>query len=74
MGCTLYVAKTKARISCAFTAQLICAFGFAYADFWLSYAAAHIVVIGSFNDIRQRKNRFVLLCRAHFFNSENGYF
>ena len=28
--CTVYVAKTKALISCAVTAQLICAFIFAY--------------------------------------------
>ena len=31
MECTIYVAKTKALISCAVTAQLICAFVFAYA-------------------------------------------
>ena len=30
------VAKTKVLISCAVTAQLICAFGFAYANFWFS--------------------------------------
>ena len=29
---TIRVAKTKALISCAVTAQLICVFGFAYAD------------------------------------------
>ena len=29
--CTTYVAKTKALISCAVAAQLICAFVFAYA-------------------------------------------
>ena len=28
-------------ISCAVTAQLICAFCFAYVDCWFSYAAAH---------------------------------
>ena len=62
MDCTIYVAKTKARISCAFTAQMICAFGFAYADSWLSYAAAHIILIGSDNDIRQRKK----ICLSYF--------
>ena len=30
--CTIYVAKTKALISCAVTAQLICVFVFAYAS------------------------------------------
>ena len=39
---TICVAKTKALISCAVTAQLICAFGFAYADCWFSHAKAHI--------------------------------
>ena len=37
------VAKTKALISCAVTAQLICAFVFAYVICWFSDAAAHIV-------------------------------
>ena len=31
MDCTIQVAKTKALISCAVTAQLICVFVFAYA-------------------------------------------
>ena len=35
------VAKTKALISFAVTAKLICAFVFAYADCWFSHAAAH---------------------------------
>ena len=40
--CTIYVAKTKALISCAVTAQLVCAFVFAYAKSgflmtWLIY-------------------------------------
>ena len=36
------VAKTKALISFAVTAKLICAFVFAYADCWFSHALAHI--------------------------------
>ena len=40
--CTIPVAKMKALISCAATAQLICAFVFAYANCWFSCAAAHI--------------------------------
>ena len=43
MKCTIRVAKTKALISFAVTAKLICAFVFAYADCWFSHAAAHIV-------------------------------
>ena len=33
--------KTKVIISCAFTAQLICAFIFAYACCWFSLAVSH---------------------------------
>ena len=32
--------KTKALISCAVTAQLICVFVFAYANCWFSYVKA----------------------------------
>ena len=38
---TIRVAKTQALISCTVTAQLICAFVFAYADCWFSHAQAH---------------------------------
>ena len=40
--CTIRVAKTKVLISCAVTAQLICAFGFAYANCWFSDALAQM--------------------------------
>ena len=36
------VAKTKAMISFAVTAKLICAFVFAYANCWFSHAVAQI--------------------------------
>ena len=39
----MYVAKTKALISCAVTAQLICVFIFAYAKIRFSHDVAHIV-------------------------------
>ena len=39
---TIKVAKTKALISFAFTAKLICVFVFAYAKRWFSHDAAHI--------------------------------
>ena len=39
--CTIRVAKTKALISCAVTAQLICGFVFASANCWFSHAVAH---------------------------------
>ena len=38
------VAKTKALISFAVTAKLICAFVFAYADRWFSHGAAQLIV------------------------------
>ena len=41
-SCTIRVAKTKALISFAVTAKLICAFVFANADCLFSHAAAHI--------------------------------
>ena len=41
--CTIYVAKAKALISCAVTAQLICSFVLAYAKSRLSHDTAHIM-------------------------------
>ena len=35
--CTIRVVKTKVLISFAVTSKLICAFVFAYADFWFSH-------------------------------------
>ena len=43
---TICVAKTKALISCEVTAQLICAFVFAYAKIRFSHDEAHIVELG----------------------------
>ena len=40
--CTIRVAKTKALISFAVTAKLICAFVFALAFCWFSYAMTEI--------------------------------
>ena len=51
--CTIRVAKTKALISFAVTANLICVFVFAYADCWFSHEAesklqgGHRVLFGS---------------------------
>ena len=41
---TIQVAKTKALISFAVTAKLICVFVFAYADCWFSHEAAHLML------------------------------
>ena len=41
--CTIRVAKTKALISFAVTAKLICVFVFAYADCWFSHEAAQMI-------------------------------
>ena len=40
----VYVAKTKALINFAVTANLICDFVFAYAKLWFSHDAAHLYV------------------------------
>ena len=40
--CTIYVAKTKALISLAVTAKLVCVFVFAYAYRWFYRDTAHI--------------------------------
>ena len=45
--CTIYVAQTKALISCAVTVQLICAFVFAYAKRWFSHDAAHFIGVAT---------------------------
>ena len=39
------VAKTKALVSCAVTAQLICAFIFAWEKVWLSHEVAHLFLM-----------------------------
>ena len=43
MDCTIRIAKTKALISFAVTAKLICVFVFAYAKIRFSYDEAHII-------------------------------
>ena len=45
MDCTIYEAKTKALISFAVTAKLICAFVFAYTKIRFSHDAAHIFIV-----------------------------
>ena len=42
--CTIRIAKTKALISFAVTAKLICVFVFAYAKNWFSHNEAHIII------------------------------
>ena len=41
-NCAIRVARTKPLISFAVTAQLICAFVFAYANCWFPHDAAHL--------------------------------
>ena len=43
MNCTIYVVKTKALISFAVTAKLICVFVFAYAKSRFSHEVAHMI-------------------------------
>ena len=51
------MAKTKALISFAVTAKLICVFVFAYADCWFSHEAAHIV--GEGHQVKVRALRVI---------------
>ena len=44
MDCTIREVKTKALISFAVTAKLICVFVFVYAKSRFSHAAAHIIL------------------------------
>ena len=58
MNCTIRVAKTKALISFAVTAKLICAFVFAYADCWFSHEAAQLVILCmTFNSIIRNRRQ-----------------
>ena len=43
MVCTIYVAKTKALISCTVTTQLICVFVFTYAKIRFSHDTVKII-------------------------------
>ena len=51
MDCTTRDAKTKALISFAVTAKLICVFVFAYVKIRFSHNEAHFQVIMYMNDI-----------------------
>ena len=51
--CTVRVAKTKALISCAVIAQLICVFAFAYAKVRFSSDAAQLYHHRKFNTYKQ---------------------
>ena len=42
-NCTICLAKTKALISCAVTAQLICGFVFAHAKVWFSHEVTQMI-------------------------------
>ena len=50
--CIIRVAKTKALISFAVTAKLICVFVFAYTKLRFSHNAAHILMSYTFNAFR----------------------
>ena len=60
MDHTIYVAKTKALISFAVTAKLICVFVFAYAKCWFSHDEAHIRGIQYFHPSRLQIACYVL--------------
>ena len=56
----MHVAKTKALIGCAVTAQLICVFVFAYANCWFSHAQAQSKLQQVSMNIKSRSNRQIL--------------
>ena len=68
MDCTIRVAKTKALISFALTAKLICVFVFAYAKSRFSDDAAHYVYI--YRSINNRLTSEGCLCLYLSFISE----
>ena len=58
-NCTIRVAKTKALISFAVTAKLICVFVFVYADCWFSNEAAQISILADCEPISSYKSNSV---------------
>ena len=54
----MYVAKTKALISFAVTAKLICVFVFAYAHRWFSHDAALILTLNCPKRINRYSKHF----------------
>ena len=47
MNCTICIVKTRALISFAVTAKLICVFVFAYAKIRFSHVAGHIIPVAT---------------------------
>ena len=72
--CTICVAKTKALISFAVTAKLICAFVFAYADCWYSHAAAQISFVFTEVEIPKGRNAQRLEAKAKTKNKASELF
>ena len=67
MNYTIRVAKTKALISVAVTAKLICACVFAYANCWFSHAQAQISLFdGSKENTNMRPTKHSC---SHMYNS-----
>ena len=62
MDCTIRIAKTKALISCAVTAQLICLFVFAYAKSRFSHNEAQILL----NQLHKNDEFPVISCLSDF--------
>ena len=63
------VAKTKALISFAVTAKLICVFVFAYADCWFSHGAAHFSP-----DTFENRRSHVKICTIMFIHDATKLF
>ena len=70
------MAKAKALISCAVTAQLICVFVFAYANRWFSDAKAHMLLIKALQTlhiIRETCPCIEYPLKSHFYLVKLGY-
>ena len=65
--CTIRVAKTKALISFAVTAKLICVFVFPYAKCWFSHDAAHLYFKHAFLTTKLNKKTELRVVRPKFY-------
>ena len=74
LHCTIREAKTKALISFAVTAKLICGFVFAYANCCFSHAQAHMYLIVSFMVLSPSQHFTVTSVRSkHFMEISNTF-
>ena len=74
MNCTIHVVKTKALISFAVTAKVICVFVFSYAKSRFSHDAAHFIFFFLIWKAYKLKHAIKGLCdKGSTFTSPNGF-